>query len=97
MSPLSNSFSRDDLPFVTSPTHIYAESYNSANSPVPQSPASSMMMDHGHGRAPTSCPSLIYAPSEPSSSIHSHMDGFEAHLNNRLLEYEPLGEILSTF
>lgn len=94
MSPLSNTFSRDDLPFVTSPTHIYAESYNSGNSPVPQSPVSSMMMDHG--RAPTSCPSLVYAPSEPSSSIHSHIDGFEAHLSNRLMEYEPLGEILFT-
>lgn len=94
LSPLSNTFSRDDLPFVTSPTHIYAESYNSANSPVPQSPVGSMMMDHG--RAPTSCPSLVYAPSEPSSSIHSHMDGFEAHLNHRLMEYEPLGEILFT-
>lgn len=94
MSPLSNTFSRDDLPFVTSPSHMYAESYNSANSPVPQSPVSSMMMEHH--RAPTSCPSLVYAPSEPSSSIHSHMDGFEAHLSNRLMEYEPLGEILFT-
>lgn len=92
MSPLSNTFSRDDLPFVTSPSHMYAESYHSANSPVPQSPVSSMMMEHH--RAPTSCPSLVYAPSEPSSSIHSHMDGFEAHLSNRLMEYEPLGEIL---
>ncbi|ROW09055.1 hypothetical protein VMCG_02875 [Cytospora schulzeri] len=88
LSPLSHTFSRDDLPFATSPTHMYAESYNSANSPIPQSPMSSVMMDHH--RAPTSCPSLVYAPSEPSSSLHSHMDGFEAHLSNRLMEYEPL-------
>lgn len=94
MSPMSNTFSRDDLPFVTSPAHMYAESYNSGNSPVPQSPASSMVMEHH--RAPTSCPSLVYAPSEPSSSIHSHMDGFEAHLSHRLMEYEPLGEIFFT-
>ena len=94
LSPLSHTFSRDDLPFTSSPTHMYAESYNSANSPIPQSPISSVMMDHH--RAPTSCPSLVYAPSEPGSSLHSHMDSFEAHLSNRLMEYEPLGEILFT-
>lgn len=94
MSPISTTFSRDDLPYVTSPPHMYAESYTSGHSPVPQSPVSSIMMDHGHGRAPTSCPSLVYAPSEPSSSLHSHLDGFEAHLNQRLMEYEPLGEIM---
>lgn len=94
MSPLSNTFSRDDLPFVASPTHIYAESYHSANSPVPQSPVASMLLDH-HQRAPTSCPSLVYAPSEPASSIGSFEP--QHHLSTRLnMEYEPLGEILFT-
>lgn len=92
LSPLSHTFSRDDLPFVHSPSVMYAESYAGTNSPVPQSPVSAMMIDHQ--RAPTSCPSLVYAPSEPSSSLHSHhMDAFEAHLSNRMMEYEPLGEI----
>ncbi|KAI0123049.1 fungal-specific transcription factor domain-containing protein [Xylariales sp. AK1849] len=81
LSPLSQ-FSRDELPYMHSPTLMY-ESYTGHSSPVPQSPVSAIMIDQ---RAPTSCPSLVYAPSEPSSSLGSHHDGFEHQMNaSRLL------------
>jgi hypothetical protein len=77
LSPMSQ-FSRDDLPYMHSPTLMY-DSYSGHGSPVPQSPVAAIMIDQ---RAPTSCPSLVYAPSEPSSSLGSHHDGFESHINN---------------
>ena len=83
MSPISQSFSREDIPYMNSPGLMYDNYTNSHNSPVPQSPASvSNHMDH---RAPTSCPSLVYAPSEPSSSLASHLDTFEAQLSQKLM------------
>lgn len=69
MSPLSHSFSREDMPFVSSPTIMY-DTFTGHNSPIPQSPVSAIMIDHQ--RAPTSCPSLVYAPSEQGSSLPSH-------------------------
>ncbi|KAJ9148390.1 Acriflavine sensitivity control protein acr-2 [Pleurostoma richardsiae] len=87
MSPMSHSFPRDDLPFVTSPTIMY-ESFTGQNSPIPQSPVSAIMMDHQ--RAPTSCPSLVYAASDQGSSLHSHIDNFESQLSSKLLEVETL-------
>ncbi|KAK6071685.1 hypothetical protein SCUP234_09606 [Seiridium cupressi] len=81
LSPLSQ-FSRDELPYMHSPTLMY-DSYSGHGSPVPQSPVSAIMIDHQ--RAPTSCPSLVYAPSEPSSSLGSHHDGFEHQMNHARL------------
>ncbi|KAI0016235.1 fungal-specific transcription factor domain-containing protein [Xylariomycetidae sp. FL0641] len=76
LSPMAHSFPREDMPaFVHSPTLMY-ENYTGQSSPVPQSPASAMMIDQ---RAPTSCPSLVYAPSEHSSSLSSQHDSFEQH------------------
>lgn len=72
LSPLSQ-FSRDELPYMHSPTLMY-DSYSGHGSSGPQSPVSAIMIDQ---RAPTSCPSLVYAPSEPGSSLGSHHDGFE--------------------
>lgn len=82
MSPMSHSFSRDDLPFVHSPGVMY-ESYTSHSSPVPQSPVSSAFMDHRP--APTSCPSLVYAPSEPGSSLNSNVESYDSHLAQKVM------------
>ncbi|KAI2623202.1 fungal-specific transcription factor domain-containing protein [Hypoxylon sp. NC1633] len=81
LSPVAHSYPREEIPFVHSPTLLY-DSYAGHNSPVPQSPASAIMIDQ---RAPTSCPSLVYAPSEPSSSLSSHPDSFEPQMAHRLV------------
>ncbi|KAI0801694.1 fungal-specific transcription factor domain-containing protein [Xylaria sp. FL0064] len=81
LSPMTHTFSREEVPFMHSPTLIY-ENYTSQSSPVPQSPASAIMIDQ---RAPTSCPSLVYAPSEHSSSLGSHHDSFEPQMGPRLM------------
>jgi hypothetical protein len=96
MSPMSQSYTREDMPFVHSPTILYdgyttaPSSSTSHTSPVPPSPPA-LIMDQS--RAPTSCPSLVYAPSEPSSSLGSHMDPFESHLTQKMMrECEHLSE-----
>lgn len=101
LSPLAHSFPREEItspflhspavtredvhtPFLHSPTVLY-DSYPGHNSPAPQSPASAIMIEHT--RAPTSCPSLVYCPSEPSSSIHSHsshVESIEAQLSRKV-------------
>jgi hypothetical protein len=61
------------------------DSYTTGNSsPGPQSPPASLYVDHGRTIAPTSCPSLAHAPSELSSSLHSHMDNFDSQLSSRI-------------
>ncbi|KZL86724.1 fungal transcriptional regulatory protein [Colletotrichum incanum] len=82
MSPMSHSYSRDDIPFLHSPNVMY-DGYSTHGSPVPQSPISAILIDQRG--APTSCPSLVYAPSEHSSSLTSHMDNFESHLSQKLM------------
>ncbi|KAF4981009.1 hypothetical protein FZEAL_3124 [Fusarium zealandicum] len=85
LSPMSQSFTRDDGSYVQSPSYMY-DSYTTGNSsPGPQSPPSSLYIDHARTIAPTSCPSLAHAPSEMSSSLHSHMDNFDSQLSNRLV------------
>lgn len=94
MSPMGHSFSREDIgSYVNSPTLMY-ESYTGQNSPIPQSPASAIVMDHH--RAPTSCPPLVYSASEQSSSVHSHIDAFEPQqLSQKLLqECDTLGKYI---
>ncbi|KAI1429536.1 fungal-specific transcription factor domain-containing protein [Xylaria sp. FL1777] len=81
LSPMAHTFPREEVPFMHSPTLIY-ENYTSQSSPVPQSPASAIMIDQ---RAPTSCPSLVYAPSEHSSSLGSHHESFEPQMGPRLM------------
>ena len=83
MSPMSHSFGRDDMPFMHSPTIMY-DGYSGHGSPVPQSPIGNLMMDQR--AAPTSCPGLVYAPSEQSSSLPSHIDSFEAQLSQKLMQ-----------
>lgn len=88
MSPLAHSFPREEItsPFLHSPTVLF-DSFPSHNSPAPQSPATAIMIEQT--RAPTSCPSLVYCPSEPSSSIHSHgshVDSIEAHLSRKVTQ-----------
>ncbi|WQF79818.1 Putative zn(2)Cys(6) fungal-type DNA-binding domain, fungal transcription factor [Colletotrichum destructivum] len=82
MSPISHSYSRDDIPFLHSPNVMY-DGYSTHGSPVPQSPISAILIDQRG--APTSCPSLVYAPSEHSSSLTSHMDNFESQLSQKLM------------
>ena len=92
MSPISHqSFPREEMHFVPSPPILYdGYTTHSANtstthqtSPVPSSPPSTIVVDHT--RAPTSCPSLVFAPSEPSSSLNSHIDTFESHLGHKMM------------
>ncbi|KAK4155953.1 fungal-specific transcription factor domain-containing protein [Chaetomidium leptoderma] len=84
MSPLGHSFPREEMPsFIHSPM-VY-ENFPSHASPVPQSPVAAMMIEHT--RAPGPCPSLGYAPSEPASSLHSHLshvDSLEAQLSRKM-------------
>ncbi|KAJ2906653.1 hypothetical protein MKZ38_000908 [Zalerion maritima] len=82
MSPLSHSFSREDLPFVHSPGVMY-ESYTSHSSPVPQSPVSTVFIEHRP--APTSCPSLAYAPSEPGSNMNSSVETYDSSLAQKVM------------
>lgn len=83
LSPMSHSFPRDEIPFLHSPTVLY-DSFTGHNSPaVPPSPLAAMIMEQRN--APTSCPGLVYAPSEQSSSLHSHPETFEAQLSSKLL------------
>lgn len=105
MSPMAHSFPRDDLPpFLHSPSILY-DSYPTQGSPVPPSPASAIMIEQP--RAPTSCPSLTYAPSEPASSLHSHfshVDNLESQLSRKLTHdgdmfgqtHLPLHDLLNT-
>ncbi|KAK0615995.1 fungal-specific transcription factor domain-containing protein [Bombardia bombarda] len=89
MSPLGHTFKREDVPqYLHSPTVMY-DSYPGHGSPGPQSPVSAIMIESS--RAPTSCPSLAYGPSEPSSSMQSHLshvDSLEAQLSRRIQESE---------
>ncbi|EPE05029.1 gal4-like zn 2cys6 binuclear cluster dna-binding domain-containing protein [Ophiostoma piceae UAMH 11346] len=84
MSPISHSLSREDLPYIPSPTAMIYENLGGNNSPVPQSPIAAMLMEQRP--APTSCPSLVYAPSEQDSSLtSSHSDNLDANLSAKLL------------
>lgn len=98
MSPLGHSFPRDypreEIPsYIQSP--IVYESYPHHSSPGPQSPAAAIMIEHS--RAQTSCPSLVYAPSEPASSLHSHLshvDSLEVQLSRKMPhDCDVLGEL----
>ncbi|KAM4056344.1 fungal specific transcription factor [Hirsutella rhossiliensis] len=84
LSPLSQSYPREEMPFGGgNPTVMYDGYPAGQSSPAPQSPPSALVLDYS--RAQTSCPGLIYAPSEPSSSLTSHLDHFEPHLGHRLM------------
>ena len=79
-------------PYLHSPNVLYDSysghnhnSHTSHHSPAPQSPVSAIMIEHS--RAPTSCPSLVYGASEPSSSMHSHgshVESLEAQLSRKV-------------
>ncbi|KAF4469137.1 acriflavine sensitivity control ACR-2 [Fusarium albosuccineum] len=85
ISPMSQSFTRDDVSYVHSPSYMYDSYTTGTSSPGPQSPPSSLYVEHARTIAPTSCPSLAHAPSEMSSSLHSHMDNFDSHLSHRIV------------
>ncbi|KAK4104742.1 hypothetical protein N658DRAFT_492835 [Parathielavia hyrcaniae] len=84
MSPLGHSFPREELPAYLHSPMVY-ESFPSHAEPVPQSPVAAMMIEQP--RPPASCPSLVYSPSEPASSLHSHFshaDSLEAQLSRKM-------------
>lgn len=85
LSPLSQSYAREDMPFPGggNSTVLYDGYSASQSPPAPPSPPSTLMLDYS--RAQTSCPGLLYAPSEPSSSLASHLDPFDTHLGHRLM------------
>lgn len=80
LSPISHSFSREDMAFIHSPT-VLDDGFPNFASHMPQSPASAIMMQ------PSRVPSLIYAPSESESSLHSHshVDMYETQLNHKMV------------
>ncbi|KAI6782384.1 putative transcriptional regulatory protein-like protein [Emericellopsis cladophorae] len=84
MSPLSRSYPREELPFVNSPALMYDNYSTHQSSPAPQSPPSSINIDHS--RAPTSCPGIVYTPSEHGSSLGSHhLDVFESQFSQKMM------------
>lgn len=108
LSPLSQSYTRDEMPFGGGHAVMYdGYASNQQNSPVSQSPPSALVLDHS--RVPTSCPGLVYASSEAGSSLASsglassaltsstlapHLDPFDAHhLGHKLMrDCDPLSE-----
>lgn len=83
MSPISQSYGREEVPFMHSPNILYDGFTGNQSSPIATSPPSAPLVDYT--RPPTSCPSLVYAPSEASSSLHSHLDAFESHIGQKLM------------
>ncbi|KAK4164263.1 fungal-specific transcription factor domain-containing protein [Cladorrhinum sp. PSN259] len=85
MSPMAHSFPRQDVPeYLHSP--IIYEGFPTHSSPAPQSPPAAMMIESPRGTA-AACPSLVYAPSEPASSLQSHMshvESLEAQLSRKM-------------
>jgi hypothetical protein len=92
LSPLSQTYSRDEMPFGNGSSVMYDGYAGNQHSPVSQSPPSGLVLDH-HPRVPTSCPSLAYAASEHGSSLSSHLDPFDTHLSHKLMrECDSLSE-----
>ncbi|KAF4457724.1 hypothetical protein F53441_418 [Fusarium austroafricanum] len=85
VSPMSQSYTRDDVSYVHSPSYMYDSYTTGTSSPGPQSPPASLYVEHARTFAPTSCPSLAHAPSEMSSSLHSHTDTFDSQMGNRIV------------
>lgn len=85
LSPLSQTYSRDDMSFGRASSVMYDGYSGSQPSPIAQSPPSGLVLDHA--RVPTtSCPGLMYATSEQSSSLAAHMDPFDTHhLSHKLM------------
>ncbi|EGR49497.1 uncharacterized protein TRIREDRAFT_3449 [Trichoderma reesei QM6a] len=84
LSPLSQSYAREEIPFNHSPTVLYEGYPAQHSSPIAQSPPTVLVLDHC--RAPTSYPGLVYAPSEAHHALsHHHMDPFESHLGHKLM------------
>lgn len=98
VSPMAHSFPREEVPqYLHSP--IIYEGFPSHSSPIPQSPPAAIMIEQPRGTA-AACPSLIYAPSEPASSLQSHMshvESLEAQLSRKMQhDCDVLGKYRST-
>ncbi|KAG5924222.1 hypothetical protein E4U53_003449 [Claviceps sorghi] len=94
-SPLSQTYSRDEMSFGSASPIIFDGYPGSQHSPATHSPPLEILLGHHpHTRLPNSCPDLLYtAASEHGSNLDSHPDPFEAHLNPKLMrECDGLGE-----
>ncbi|SPN97659.1 related to acriflavine sensitivity control protein ACR-2 [Cephalotrichum gorgonifer] len=81
LSPMHHTFTQgDETPYVSSPSIMY-DGCTSQDSPIPRSPLPIAMAGQ---QPPRSCPSLVYAASDQSSSYPSQME-FEAHLSRKLM------------
>ncbi|KAL1911902.1 hypothetical protein Sste5344_002097 [Sporothrix stenoceras] len=84
MSPIHHTLSREEIAFLPSPTAMMYDNLTGHNSPVPQSPIAAMMIEQRP--APTSCPGLVYAPSEQDSRLtSSHPENLDVNLSAKLL------------
>ncbi|PHH63392.1 hypothetical protein CDD81_5993 [Ophiocordyceps australis] len=85
LSPLSQPYSRDELPFSSSGSHKAQMLYDAYSHPssMSQSPPSGLLLDHS--RASTSCSGVVYTPPDSTSSLGSHLDPFDAHLGNKFM------------
>ncbi|OAA36263.1 Zn(2)-C6 fungal-type DNA-binding domain protein [Metarhizium rileyi] len=83
LSPLSQTYSRDEMPFGSGSSVMYDGYGGHQQSSASQSPSSGLVLDHTS--VPTSCPGLIYTVSEHSSSINLHLDPFDTHLSHKLM------------
>ena len=91
ISPISHQSFLREMHFIPRPPILYdgyaAHSANTSathqTSPVPSCPPSAIVVNHT--RAPASRPSLVYAPSESSSHLNSHIDTFESHLRHKVM------------
>ncbi len=94
MSPITQSMSSEDISYISSPAAMIYDNLSGHSSPVPQSPIATMMMEQRP--APTSCPGLMYAPSERDSNLaSSHPESLDVHLSAKLLqECDSMGEFL---
>ena len=92
LSPLSQTYSRDELPFGNGQPVMYDSYSGSQHSPIEPSPPSGLVLDQ-HTRVPASCPGLVYTPSEHGTSLNTHLDSFDAHLSHKLMrECDSLSE-----
>jgi hypothetical protein len=92
MSPLTHSFPREDIAFATHTPSFMYDHFQGHTSPVTQTTVSAIMIEPQRPPLP-SCPSLVYSPSEHSSSLPSHLDNYDAQLSHKLVhEVDALGK-----
>ncbi|KAG5981634.1 hypothetical protein E4U55_002719 [Claviceps digitariae] len=95
LSPLSQTYSHEEMPFDSESPIIFNGYPGSENSQVTQSPPLGLVLGHHHhhhqqqhyhhARVTNSCPGVLYASPEHSSNLNSAPSAFEAHLSQKLI------------